>query len=255
MNFRKRASPNQRLQLTGNAREQNVSSVVRPSPGRPATKRSFVRRQEVNETPDEIKERIFTAMGEELGEVYHLLRNYLVDIHVTWIEYRTLFATNEKTVGLLNDLAPTFFARVQTIFWHELLISVCRLTDPPEMSGKQNLSVLRIPSLITDPGLRAQLEAELSRTIERTQFARDWRNRHLAHLDLGRARDPEAHPLQTATRQSVEDALSSLRDPMNLVETYFLESTTAYEHTITAPGDAESLVSSLGRAAVLKKRP
>jgi len=64
-----------------------------------------------------------------------------------------------------------------------VLLYIARLTDPPATGGKPESYDQRLPALIDHPETKANIE-NLSRVALATcDFARDWRNRHLAHLD------------------------------------------------------------------------
>jgi len=82
-------------------------------------------------------------------------------------------------------------------------------------------------------------------TKQRTKFARDWRNRRLAHRELQR--------LPQATRQDVEDALAALRKIMNQIERHYLNKSVLYEHSIEALGGVESLVKRLASGLAAEK--
>ena len=59
--------------------------------------------------------------------------------------------------------------------------------------------------------LRVLVEASL----DRSQFARKWRNKRLAHIDLSLAVGAKATVLPGVSRQNVEYALASFRRIMN----------------------------------------
>ncbi|WP_419789556.1 hypothetical protein [Pseudomonas carnis] len=46
---------------------------------------------------------------------------------------------------------------VQDSLWDSALLGICRLADPPQMSGKQNLSIQALPPLITNERARQQV--------------------------------------------------------------------------------------------------
>ncbi|WP_419789740.1 MULTISPECIES: AbiU2 domain-containing protein [Pseudomonas] len=52
---------------------------------------------------------------------------------------------------------PDFFMMVQDSLWDSALLGICRLADPPQMSGKQNLSIQALPPLITNERARQQV--------------------------------------------------------------------------------------------------
>src|SRR6185503_12931063 len=120
-------------------------------------------------------------MGATLGELYFLLSRELAWLHFSWSEYRTLYGTSEETIGVLNSAAPRFFYYLDYLMWHDVLLHICRLTDPPASAGRNNLTLAQLPLAIADPILRDSVIDLLAAARSESEFARDWRNRHLAH--------------------------------------------------------------------------
>jgi hypothetical protein len=171
--------------------------------------------------------------------LFHALDNEVSWLHAKWKEFRELYASS-PTVDLLNQTAAFFFRVVQDTLWHDALLQVARLTDPPVTAGKSNLTLRRLPSALPAGSLRDEVDALVSQTLSEAAFARDWRNRRLAHSDLGLALGG-AEPLAEASRQHMETVLSSMRSVMNAVNQRYWNSTTAYEHFLSTD-NAESLV-------------
>ena len=64
------------------------------------------------------------------------------------------------------------------------MLHLARLTDKSTTAGKTNLTVLNLPSLVADAGLKDELAHLVEEAKKRTEFCRDWRNREFAHQDL-----------------------------------------------------------------------
>lgn len=193
------------------------------------------------QTEDELLRESQQFMGAELGELHFLLCRELAYLHLTWREYRALFARDQETFNLMNATAPRFFKRLNDSLWHATLLHLCRLTDPPDSVGKPNLTVRRLVATIDDSKLKEEVEHLALQAKERTEFARDWRNRHLAHRDLNRAKSPQVHPLSPASRADVEGALAALRDIMNRIERHYRDSEISYADTLPGPGGVDAL--------------
>jgi hypothetical protein len=73
------------------------------------------------------------------------------------------------------------------------------------------------------------------------------RNKWIAHNDLGTLLGARAAPLSDPSREEVENALGGLRHVMHVVEQYYTQSETAYEHFIMQ-SDGEHLLASLLQA-------
>lgn len=187
-------------------------------------------------------------MPAPLGKLHYDLWNEVVWLHAKWGQFRQLFGATPERVDLLNRTAPVFFYFLQDVMFEDVLLHICRLTDPPETGRghRQNLTLLRLETVIEVPQLRTEVAALLQDVSARSAFARDWRNRHIAHRDLPTARGLHPQPLAPASRQHVEDALGAIRAVMNRAQSYYQDSEVAYD-AFQEPGDAESLLYYLER--------
>ena len=182
-----------------------------------------------NLTADEVRQEHLASMGPHLGPVYNALWNEVAWLHAKWHEYKELYGEKPPRLELLNRASGFFFRIVQDTLWENTLLHLARLTDPSRSAGRQNLTVLQLPSLVNDPGLREQLEALLTEAKSKAEFARDWRNRHIAHRDLDKALGKGAEPLAAASRNHVDEALRALAAVLNRVNTFYLKSTLTFD--------------------------
>ncbi|SRR6266571_2593078 len=192
-------------------------------------------------TPEEVEQQYVDSMGAELGRVFHELGNECSWLHWKWGEYVTLFGSKPERIDLLNAASGAFFRIVQDCLWEDTLLHIARLTDPPESAGnKKNLTLQRLPPLVV-PEVRAKVDALLQDCLAKSEFARDWRKRHIAHRDLQLALSENARPLAHASRQTVRQSIESIATLLNGVESHYLHSEVAYEFTSPLP-NAESLL-------------
>jgi hypothetical protein len=169
------------------------------------------------------------VMGSELGAIYNALWPQLAWLHSKWAEYVELFGTKESRVCLMNEAAPRFFRIVQDSLWDDVLVHVARLTDPPKSAGRANLTIQRLP-LLVEVTNKAEVEAKIAAALTRCAFARDWRNRRIAHRDYELELDlPGANPLTPTSRQMVREALESLCDVINAVGLHYLDATNLFD--------------------------
>jgi hypothetical protein len=136
-----------------------------------------------------------------------------------------------------------FFHDLQSMMWEDLLLHLCRVTDPPRTGRHEHLSVRALPGLVSDEALRKEIQALADDADQKTQFARDWRNRRLAHEELSLG--DTAQPLASATLGQVEDALAAICRPVNLLEKRYLDTPVSYEDPIPALGGVDSLLATL----------
>ncbi len=198
-----------------------------------------------NYTAEEVRAECVAAMPESLGELYFALWTQLTWIHLKWNDFRRLFGSDKETIELLNNAAPDFFGNLQRMMWEDVLLHLSRLTDPVRSAGKDTLTVRRISEMIPDEQLKELVTLLAENARSSTQFARDWRNRRLAHRELPPLADEQPVPLAQASRQHVETALLALRQTMNAVANHYLDTEIAYEYSIEATGGVAALLSRL----------
>jgi len=189
---------------------------------------------------DEVERKYVDLMGCELGPVYNCLQAECTLLNSTWRQFIELFATNAERIEVLKWSAEYFFHVVRDVFLDSTLLRLSRITDLPSMGKKQNVTLALLPSLVDDV-LRPQIDAALIQVQESTTFARDWRNRHIAHQDFGLTFGDSASPLATATRKNVTDAIADVNSLLNLVESHYVKGTIAFERLI-ARGQADDLI-------------
>lgn len=182
----------------------------------------------MHRTAAEAQAHNIASMGEEIGKIYSALWQEVASIHNKWAQYVALFGTSPSRIELLNEAAPSFFRTVQDALWEGVLLHLARLSDPPRSAGKENLSIRRLSYAAAGTSMNSKLLALESRVLETTLFARDWRNRKLAHRDLELAIEVYATPLTPASRAAVKNALSTLAEFLNVFSLHFLGSTTMF---------------------------
>lgn len=192
-------------------------------------------------TAEEAKQQHIEVMGEELGSLYHALWNELAWLNSKWSEYVELFGTKPSRIELINKAAGRFSRIVQDSLWENSLLHITRLTDPLKSTGKENLTIQKLPDLITDDKMKQHLLRLIKIADKKADFCRDWRNRHIAHRDLGLAMKTGAEPLKPASRAKVKAALCSISDVLNAVSSHYMESTTMFEG-VGSSGGAVSLL-------------
>ncbi len=196
---------------------------------------------------DQMQNEAVKTMGSSLGELYFALYKEVVWLHLKWKDFRALFASNRERVDLFNRAAPDFFGNLQRMMFEDALMHLCRLTDPPQSMGHDNLTLQRLPDCcISVPELCSQVQSKVDAAEQKTQFARDWRNRALAHKELPRPTGLQL--LAQANLQNVEDALEKIRQTMNCIEQHYQGSTVNYVESIEPPGGVESLLRHLKRS-------
>jgi hypothetical protein len=184
-----------------------------------------------NQTAAEAKDECIAKMGEPLGTQYAELWQELAQLHMTWSEFVELFGKKKSRIELLNNAAPYFFRMVQDRLWEAVCLHIARLTDPSNSLGRKdrsNLTIQNLPDLIDDATLKAEVKKRCEAAIAVTAFARDWRNRRIAHRDLDLAMGTSATPLPDVPLKEVNDALGSFEAVLNALAGHFFKSETRF---------------------------
>lgn len=184
-----------------------------------------------NYTAEEALQHNIDAMGEPLGRLHYTLTNELVWLNAKWQQYVELYGKKPSRIDLINEAAGLFFRIIQDALWEDTLLHIARLTDPPQTSGKDNLSISRLadPKLIDDNDLLQNIQKLISIAIKKSNFARDWRNRRIAHRDFALAMQEDTNPLEHASRAQIKEALHSIADVLNMISAHYRDSEMHFE--------------------------
>jgi hypothetical protein len=180
-------------------------------------------------TAEQAKARNVEAMGDELGVQYSALWQEVALLYRNWQQYVELFGIKPSRLDLMNSTAPYFFWMLQEDLWDVNLLHIARLTDKPATGKNKNLTIQNFLDLIQDEKIEAEIKKLVDVALEKTEFARDWRNRHIAHNDLDLSLERSATPLADASRLQVKEALKVIADVMNAVDFHYLHSETRYD--------------------------
>ena len=204
------------------------------------------------ESTDEVKQEILDKLGPTLGPTFHALYEEVTSLHMKWGEFKKLYGHSREEIDLLNQIAPFFFRVVQDIMWDDIVLHIARLADPPVSSGKFHLTLRNLPPLISDRCLAAKVDRLVQDALSKSAFARQLRNRRLAHRELELALDPNAVSPLGGNRKQVEDALAAVGSVMNAIYFHYLKSTVAFDYFV-ANQEAETLLYHLKVAAQVEE--
>jgi AbiU2 len=194
-------------------------------------------------SPEEVGREHLKTLGPQLGPVYHALWNECLWLQFKWRQFLELYGTNQERIDLLNRTASQFFGLIQDTCWEDTLLHLSRLTDKPDFYGsKKTLTVQSLPALISEPEFSTEIQRLVDEALEATTFARDWRNRRIAHRDLALTLNKGAKPLAPASRKHVQDALQAVWRVIERVYAFYFKSELPSRMTEPIAGDAVSLL-------------
>ncbi len=179
-------------------------------------------------TSEEILEEHINTLGEEFGQVYNRLYREIMFIHCKWSEFETLFGEGMKPIETMNKLAPLFFYIIQNNLFDDVILSICRITDPIKSTGKYNLTFRLIPEYV-DEAIRPTITEQVENIIVDSSFCRDRRNRLISHLDRDLALNRTAKPLEPANRNKVNNLLKRFQELIDTIEGHYYNSQVYWE--------------------------
>ena len=157
---------------------------------------------EMTRSGDDVRERYQAQLGKEFGAVFHGLWHEWAWSLARRDEFRELF-TRAEDVSLLNALTGGGFTwNIQNVLWEDLLLRVCRLTDPQKSAGKDNLTVTRLPAFCErqDPALCDKVRVKVYEAVQKADFARDLEES--THQPFGFGGEPLEEPIPWLQRAS-----------------------------------------------------
>jgi AbiU2 len=204
-------------------------------------------------SPEQVRDDYRGAMGDELGTLFYALWNELAWFDAKWQQYCQLYAESQKRVELLNASASFFFRVVQDALWEDVILSIARLTGPIRSLGKDNLTLLRLPALVAEGAVVVALHSAIDHATDAAAFAKDWRNRRLAHRDLALALETGVQPLSPVSRTNVRAALAAMQKVFDVLHAHYFGSPIAWE-LFSVHGDANALVHWLASTRMAEER-
>jgi len=202
---------------------------------------------------DEVKQDHVAKLGKEFGEIYNALNNECIWVNLKWQKFVGLFGENEKRITILNKSAPRFFWVVQGALWDDTLLHLCRLTDPPQSVGRDNLTIQLLPRFIKEINFRDDIEKLITKAVNTVDFARDWRNRLIAHKDLLLKLEMNVEPLKPASRLKVRLAIEAICNVINEISIHYFDASVLFQ-PFEQPGGVRDLLIHLNRSVLFEEK-
>jgi len=189
------------------------------------------------------------VLGIAYGTAFHHCKQELWRVSANWDRYETLFGSQER-VAILNSSSGNFWYVIQGVLFEHVMLGICRLTDPAGSKTRQNLSVSRL--LEVDPtSTKRGLESRVTAASRKSEFARSWRDKRIAHNDLTQITGA-ANLLAPATGRKISAALVAIHDVLRWVQgRYFNGDMYLLD---LGDSDANVLLGALTRAKALKDK-
>jgi hypothetical protein len=197
------------------------------------------------------------ALSPTSEDTVNALWKHIAELHEEWKVLIELFGVSQEQSDLLNSSAGAFFETVYRTLMRDILLGISRLTDPLTTVGKDNLVLERLtglPEVHMAQPLLSSVSAKLDEVKSLAVPIRDYRNKYLAHLDLGAALAPSPEVLPGIKRPDVEGVLLAMADLFNLISQPLRDTTVVFKD-VAIMGGHRALLKCLDDARVLRSLP
>jgi hypothetical protein len=186
-------------------------------------------------------------MPPDVGASHELLVRELMLLNTKWNDFKLLFCRSDANVRRLHDVAELFFQIVREVLADDIILGICRITDPAtsRVKGVQraNLTLDRIESLL--PKSNAAKVRKIRNRLLAVRAAcepfRKHRNRRVGHFDLDTRMRRAGNLLPGISIRGTNRALKSIAGFLNAVAKFYAEDVRSYQHGIAGPGSRELL--------------
>jgi hypothetical protein len=187
-----------------------------------------------------------TKMPPELAAAHDKVDRELTVLYAKWRDFRLLFFTDDKTVALFHRTAEFFFMVYAEVLRDNLILTVCRMTDPATDRGtkRSNLTLDYLVSLIppTEGGLLAAVDPVLTRLKAKVAPFRHTRHRAIGHFDLLTAQKHPTSLMPNISFQNMVIVLGLMAKVLNQIERHFDGNVKNYREKLWASGDGAGLL-------------
>jgi len=187
----------------------------------------------------------------ELGELFAVVNQDVIWLHTVWELFIQFYGSSDENFQLMNASAPQFFALLKIMLFHELVLSLNRLTDGAITLGHANACLEQLIEQ-TDQDQNSKLVESLRGKLVsiRANYRtfRTWRDKRVSHNDLSTALGSESDSLPGITRVHAESAIREIVGFMNEFSITMLGTSQSYVPFMVAHGDGNALMQHLKKA-------
>jgi hypothetical protein len=166
-----------------------------------------------------------------------------------WVIFCQLFDSGQENVDLLNKSGSNVFQLLQQLILDDVMLSLCRLTDPPRSMGSENASLRNLVEKLQTrlPGQsKLKIDTKLTELNAHLAKVRVLRNKALSHNDLTHALN--AALLPRPTYDELEGAIGAATSILNEITGQAFDYSTEYMPHVPYGCDGNKLLAVLAKA-------
>jgi hypothetical protein len=184
---------------------------------------------------------------EEVRVAFDQLRDDVAMLRYKWSLYLELYSERE-TAALLSEIAPAFFQTIAESLRNDMIMTICRLSDPSRTLGGD---VLSLATLVGQCDRVPNIAARLTAFQAAAGGVRRLRNRRLVHNDLMTTIVPSQDLLPGIDRFQVDEILRLATDILEAIYGHFCNESIALEPYV--PGGVDRLLEWLKKGRVARE--
>ena len=166
-------------------------------------------------------------MGRAAGRLFFKLLDEFMALRARRQIFVELFGTSAERIEILDRVSGNLFQVFHDDLFEMTLLHLSRMTDRVRTVSKPNLTLSALAEAAGPQHCQALSEAA-EKARNKCEFARDWRNRRLAHRDQLLSLDARRRP-RTASRRLVNEAVAEIEAVLNLASVLMLDETLSLE--------------------------
>lgn len=152
----------------------------------------------------------FRAAGlpEDFAIILNHISDHVFDLRIKWRVYAGLWGTHKERFELLNDVSPITSRVLEVALFHEIILTLRRLTDPEKRrGGRESVSIKAFLKFMGESEV-VEFRTLMNDACNSAEFARQYSGLRVAHLDLDYLRGRV--PQESLNRKNIERAIEKV---------------------------------------------
>lgn len=178
-----------------------------------------------------------------------------IQLRYRWAMFGQLFDSGRDNVDLLNKSGSNVFQLLQKLIIDDVMMALCRLSDPPKSMGRENASLRNLVGKLEQElpsESREKINAKLTELSEHLKKVTILRNKALSHTDLAHALNTELLP--RPTYDEMDGAINAVTSVLNEITGRVFDYSGEYEPLLPFGHDGNKLLGVLAKAHGYRQR-
>jgi hypothetical protein len=181
----------------------------------------------------------------EIRDAFAQLYQDVATLQLKWCSYLELFSSQENAT-LLSNVAQPFFHMIDESLRNDMIMTICRLSDPSQTLGGENLSLATLIGRCTLVSRVPNVDSLLTAFQSAAGPVRLLRNRRIPHNDPEARILPHEDPLPGIDRSRIDEILRLASAVLKAIHGHFCKTDLGFSPP--AIGTATDLINRLKAA-------